>query len=171
MDHEYFFAGSREKGEESSAWLARLGAPARLGDREGCSMIRTGYPPCGRGQGEIHTGDARRNRRAGAPKRANHALPSPSDGIRRASREDRERFTLRRRTAESPCGRAQARQPRTPLSPLLPILYFLHTFERIDSEGMESVSDDLADDLAECDPCGLESLVRGVFDWALSIEC
>ena len=93
MDHEYFFAGSREKGEESSAWLARLGAPARLGDREGCSMIRTGYPPCGRGQGEVHTGDARRNRRAGAPKRAIHALPSPSDGIRRASREDREIHT------------------------------------------------------------------------------
>ena len=104
----------------------------------------------------------------GAPKRANHALPSPSDGIRRAVEN---RDSHRRRTAESPCGCAQARQPRTPLSSLLPIPYFLHTFERIDSEGMESVSDDLADDLAECDPCGLESLVRGVFDWALSIEC
>ena len=115
---------------EGSAWMARLGAPARRFRRAApvceshSTLYRTAILPCSteahckvsthyflpsppyslqknirgpfvsiRGSPlfsllpahhfvvSFHSGDARRNRRAGAPKRANHALPSPLSSL------------------------------------------------------------------------------------------
>ena len=66
--------------------------------------------------------DARRNRRAGAPKRATtHYLLLPTLYFLLAPFVVH--LHLRRRAAESPCGRAQARQPRTTFFSLLSTLY------------------------------------------------
>ena len=67
----------------------RAGAPTRANHalpsplffplplKKQCASVERGRRRAGRGQRRIHTGIARRFCRAGAPTRANHALPSP----------------------------------------------------------------------------------------------
>ena len=115
---------------------------ARCGKKIPYGEVRQNYRTAGYGkkyrtaEGREKHRDARRNCRAGAPERANHAPPSPLSSlistcpIRGSIIPPFVYFVyfvvhplLNVRTAELPCGRARARQPRTAFSLLLPILY------------------------------------------------
>ncbi len=127
MDTNIFFIGNREKKVEDSAWSLCSGLPlsaagaARLEDKK-THRRRAAESPRGRAQ-------AHQPRTTFSSLLSTLYLPHSCAFVVQICVSCVScvswfpYFHLRRRAAESPCGRAQARQPRTAFSSLLPNLY------------------------------------------------